>query len=458
MSRALRFPRSMGNQDALMWCAERDPVMRATTAAVTLLERAPDASRLRTRLRRAGRELPRLHQRVVEPPRAFSNPVWADDPHFDLDQHLAFVRAPRGEGLRWLLDLAAASATQGFDRSRPLWSFLVVEDLEGGGAAVVQKLHHAVTDGAAGIALMQRVYDRGPDRPFDAPPTDDSEPAAPGALRLGAAALRAASTRLARVGAARLRELSASPLSSLRDAAGELRSVAHVLRPSLQPLSPLLGKRSGRYRFDTLSVPTASLKAAAHRVRCKLNDAYLAAVAGGWRRYHAHHRKRVQGLRISMPIDLRGAGGAAVAGNRMMPVRLVLPVSERNPARRMRRIRRLVAAEREQPGLAHVETLAGMLGLVPAPLLVSALGAVARSIDFVAACVPGLPIPLYVAGARVEALHTFGPTAGTAANLTLFSYLDRAAVAINTDAAAVPDPEVLLECMREGFDEVLKLG
>ncbi len=55
----------------------------------------------------------------------------------------------------------------------------------------------------------------------------------------------------------------------------------------------------------------------------------------------------------------------------------------------------------------------------------------------------------------LESLFAFGPTAGAAANLTLFSYRDQAEVTLNADAAAIPDPDVLIECMRKGFDEVL---
>ena len=71
---------------------------------------------------------------------------------------------------------------------------------------------------------------------------------------------------------------------------------------------------------------------------------------------------------------------------------------------------------------------------------------------------PGPPQQLEVGGAPVEALYAFGPTAGTDTNATLFSLGERAFITLNVDPAAVPDPGRLAECMREGFDEVLKLG
>jgi hypothetical protein len=82
----------------------------------------------------------------------------------------------------------------------------------------------------------------------------------------------------------------------------------------------------------------------------------------------------------------------------------------------------------------------------------------ARSVDFIASCVPGPPDPLYLAGSAVETILPFGPTGGSAANFTLFSYAGEAAVSINADPAAVPDPHVLRDCMHESFEEVIGLS
>ena len=65
---------------------------------------------------------------------------------------------------------------------------------------------------------------------------------------------------------------------------------------------------------------------------------------------------------------------------------------------------------------------------------------------------------MYLAGAAMEQIYAFGPSAGSAANITFFSYLDRAHLAFNLDPGAIPDPRRLVSCMKEGFDEVLKLG
>jgi hypothetical protein len=121
-----QFPHTMGFADALLWRMEGDPLLRATTVAVTVLERAPEPERLRRTLERASHEIPRLRQRVFDLPVALATPLWLDDPAFDLDYHLRWLRAgrplaPRGARPRRIL------AMQAFDRDRPLWEFFVVE-------------------------------------------------------------------------------------------------------------------------------------------------------------------------------------------------------------------------------------------------------------------------------------------------------------------------------------------
>jgi hypothetical protein len=83
-------------------------------------------------------------------------------------------------------------------------------------------------------------------------------------------------------------------------------------------------------------------------------------------------------------------------------------------------------------------------------------GSMLRGVDFVTSNVPGPPFPIYLSGARVVSQFPFGPMAGAAANITLLSYVDDLNIGVNTDPAAVPDPDVLLDCLQEGFDEVLK--
>ena len=72
--------------------------------------------------------------------------------------------------------------------------------------------------------------------------------------------------------------------------------------------------------------------------------------------------------------------------------------------------------------------------------------------------VPGPPFPVFASGAHVERMFGFGPLSGSAANITLFSYDGQIQIGINTDRAAVPDPDVFVRCLAEGIDEVMSLA
>ena len=68
------------------------------------------------------------------------------------------------------------------------------------------------------------------------------------------------------------------------------------------------------------------------------------------------------------------------------------------------------------------------------------------------------PVPMYIAGAEVERMYAFGPTIGTAFNVTLISHVGNCCVGINADTAAVPDLPVLKDSLAEGFRTVLDMA
>jgi diacylglycerol O-acyltransferase / wax synthase len=185
-----RFERHMSDEDALMWNIEKDPILRSTILAVAILDRAPDWSRLRTRIERATRVIPRLRQRVLSPPFRLGPPRWVVEESFDLDFHLRRVRLSPPGDRRALLDALQPIASAAFDRARPLWEFTLFEGLDGEGAALAMKVHHAVTDGVGGMALLTELIDLERHPAEAAAAADDATlPAVPIGERLGTIAL-----------------------------------------------------------------------------------------------------------------------------------------------------------------------------------------------------------------------------------------------------------------------------
>jgi len=119
-------------------------------------------------------------------------------------------------------------------------------------------------------------------------------------------------------------------------------------------------------------------------------------------------------------------------------------------------LRELIRSQRDEPALAATEAIAGILNRLPTSLTTQLFGSMLKGIDFVTSNVPGVPIPIYLAGAKVEANFAFGPLAGAATNITLLSYQDELHIGVNMDPAAIPDSDVFMASLREGFEAVCK--
>ncbi|MET1048851.1 MAG: wax ester/triacylglycerol synthase family O-acyltransferase [Acidimicrobiales bacterium] len=459
----LDFQPRMSDADKLMWTIERDPLLRSTITSVVVLDGPPDHARLKDKVERASRTVIRLRQRVIGNALSFSPPRWEVDPNFDLDYHLRFVKAANDGSMRELFDIAEPIGMQAFDRARPLWEFTVVEGLEEGRAGLIMKIHHAVTDGVGGVKLLLETFDAEPD-----PGEPGDLPEAPAVHVMGQAerladAVAHEQRRVMGVAKRSFGTLSTAALVTVADPVGAgarvsetVASALRLLAPASEPLSPLMTERSLSVQFHTLTVPLAEMKIAGRRAGGKLNDAFVAAIASGWRRYHDHHGKPAGALRMSMPISVRTAATENVAGNQFAPARFPVPLTVVDPVHRMKVVRDLVGRARGEPALALTEPLANLLNHLPPDVTTGIFGSMLRGVDFVTSNVPGPPFPIYLSGARVISQFPFGPMAGAAANITLLSYVDDLNIGINTDPSAVPDPETLVECMQEGFDEILK--
>jgi WS/DGAT/MGAT family acyltransferase len=463
-ARELRNDRRMTDVEALMWNLEKDPYLSASIANVTVFDRPPDPDRLRARLERAVVMVPRLHQKVVPALGRLAPPEWRADPDFDLDYHLRWVALPAPGTMRQLLDLAAAIVHDPFDRTRPLWEFVVIEGLEGDRAAMVQKLHHAITDGEGGIRMSEQFIDLARDATEPIAP-DRPPPPAPLPASLVETTVETATHQLRRAfGVARRTvegglELAQHPsrVAALGDDVVELgRSALRQLVVSDHAHSPIWTERSLRRRVEVLQVPLAEAKAAAVQLGGSLNDLFVAAAAGGAGAYHRAAGTPVDELRITMPVSTRRDHSAG--GNAFTPTRVLLPVGIEDPAALFTAVRERLAVTKGERALSVVDGLAGVANLLPTSVSVRLARQQVETVDFATSNVRGAPFPLFIAGALIEANYPIGPTGGTAWNLTLMSYDGSLDMGLNADVVAVPDPEVLRDAIVQQFAALIAAG
>jgi WS/DGAT/MGAT family acyltransferase len=455
--------RHMSDVEALMWNLEKDPHLSAAFGNVTTFDRSPDHDRLRERMLGTSVIFPRLRQRVAPVLGRLAPPEWVDDADFDIDYHLRRIALPAPGTDRQLFDLAAKLAAAPFDRSRPLWEFTVVDGLEGGRAAMLQKMHHTLTDGEGGVRLSAQFVDL----ERDPPPADGElpEPDAAGGPPRGRPLPVLAATALAhnlRRQAGTARRVVAGVAGTVTDperlvrlpadAIDVVQSLSRQALVSGDRRSPLWQERSLTRHFDVLRVPLDDAKRAAKALGGSINDLFVTGAAGGAGAYHRAMGEPVDELRISMPVSTRSDRSAG--GNSFTPTRVLVPVGP-EPEERFAEVSARLSVTKGERALGFTELLAGVVNVLPTSLLVRMAKSQVQTVDFTTSNVRGAPWQLYIAGALIEGNFPLGPVAGTAFNLTTLSYNGSLDMGLHVDRAAITEPDLLRACIEESFGELL---
>jgi WS/DGAT/MGAT family acyltransferase len=415
-------------------------------------------------MERATRAVPRLRQRVVTSWAPWGHPEWVDDPEFDLDHHLRWVDLGGEADDRELYDLAATLMRQPFDRERPLWEFVTIEGLAGGRAAMLQRLHHTITDGEGGIRLSVQFLDfeRDPapaeqrrsrrDAPADTAPAEATDPGADVAQPTtfwgrSAATLGDVAARIGGGAAAIPRRGS------------ELGAVARstVRQVSVGPhRSPLWRERSLDRWLGTTVLDLEDVRNAAHHLGGSVNDLFITGAAAAAGRVHDAAGTPVDELRVSMPVSTRHDRSAG--GNAFSPTQTLVPTGELSCQERFTRVHETLTGVKTERVIEALEGAANAASMLPSAALVRSGQHLAGSVDFVCSNVRAAPFDLFIAGGFMEANYPLGPLAGTAFNLTTMSYRGWLFLGLVTDPAAVHDSDELLGEIVQAYQELLRAG
>lgn len=449
----------MGLRDAGFLYLER-PEASLHIGCIAVLDRRVSAEALCQRLLARLPRMPRYAQRARVVPFDAGHPVWEDDPSFDVSHHVRAWSIPTPGGDAELAELSANLFELPLSRERPLWEMHVLDGLDGGRTAVLQKVHHCMVDGMAGAQLLEVLLDEAPSD-YDADPLPRlPEPSRGSARRLGDAiseGARAPWSLAARALEAAVRpERARSALAELRDAAFQAVRLATTQVPELPWNGPIGPRR--RLCFQTLPMEGVS------RVRSMrggtVNDVVLSVLAGGLHHYLASigippHRLELTAM---VPVSLRSPDEARALGNRISAMLVPLPVDVAQPLARLQATRTITERLKETRAWAGIDALLAQLEAVPVPML--ALGGRrlrhVRIANLVCTNVPGPRATRYLGSARVEALHPVVPiTHGLGLGVAVFSYDGQLHVGINADAESVPDPEKLHLGIAEAWAELM---
>jgi WS/DGAT/MGAT family acyltransferase len=466
----------MSPSEAVMWAVEKDPALRSDFTNVTILDALPSEARLRATVERAVVEIPRLADRVVSPPLRIAAPEWRSDPTFDIDYHIRRIAIPEPGSMRDFLDVAQVTTAPPLDRSRPLWEFTLVEGLEDGRAALLQRLHHTITDGVGGMRLSLSLVDlerepaAGIGETVRAAAVDGGAPDGPGpdpvdrdspvdVIREAVADRAAQSVELLQQLAGGAFRVATAPRrfpERLHDAGELLASLRRQVLVTDRGHSQLFATRSLARRYDTLAVDLDPLHRAGKAHGASVNDVFVTGIARALAAFHREFGERPESLRMAMPVSTRTRGD--FAANRFAPSRVVVPVAIDAANDHLRAMQLTLHGIRQEPALDAADLLAAITAGVPTAVLVSLLRAQTRTIDFATSNLRGSPVDLFLGGARIEASYPMGPRAGVPLNVTVMSYCGELHLGIHSDPAAVVHPELFLDCLRSSFSELAALG
>ena len=477
--REQRFERHMSDAEALMWNIEKDPWLNPSGGSLTILDRPLDFEHFRAQIAAAVADVPRLRERVVPGIGRFRPPVWRPDPEFELDYHVRPVALPRPGAQRQLLDLVGTIYQDPYDRTRPLWMFYVIEGLEGGGGALVWKIHHTVADGT-GAARLAEAYVQ-PTRQAPDPPTVDLDAiiaadlateqlASAGAPQRLVGTVTGSVTHTARRQAGIARRMvgelgmwGADPGRARDSATGMVRTARQVGEQLFGGDdekgggSPLWGQRSRHRHLELLSFPLDAALAAAKRLGGSLNDWFVTGAVNGAVRYHDARGVPLTSLRTSFVVSTRS--DRAIGGNSFTPSRLSVPAGPMDAADRFAEVSARMQAKRQGvKGQGMLAGIAGVLNLLPTSVVAGFARSQGAKQDFATSNLRGSKRPMYISGARVEGSYPFGPLAGTAFNITGMSYAGAFEIGLFVDPVAVEDPAELRDDIGTAFQELISIG
>ncbi|HEU5033774.1 MAG TPA: wax ester/triacylglycerol synthase family O-acyltransferase [Mycobacteriales bacterium] len=407
--------------------------------------------------------VPRYRQKVRWVPGHVANPVWVDDEDFDISYHVRRSALPRPGTPEQLYELVGRVQSRQLDRSRPLWEIYLVEGLADGRFAIITKTHHAMVDGISAIDIGTLILDVEPT------PRDVVEDAwiprpEPSAAELLLGAVRdnlRRPTQMVETVRGEIADVRGIGQRALGTATGLVAAARTSLRPA--PPSPLNATIGEQRRFATAQTRLEDYK----RIRAvhggTVNDVVLATVAGALRVWLLTRGESVtprSQVRAMVPVSVRTDQQAGTLGNRVSALFVDLPIGEPSPVVRLHQLSYAMKAHKESGQSVAADALVALSGFAP-PTIHSAAARLAsglsrRLFNVVVTNVPGPQFPLYAAGARMLECYPVVPLGkGQAVSVGLTSYDGGVYYGLNADRDAMPDVDVLAQCIEESLDELL---
>lgn len=390
--------------------------------------------------------MPALRRRRVAIPHRLSLPVWVEDANLDASAHIDWRVAPAPGGNRELADAVADVAAIPLDPDRPLWHMTVVDGLADDRIAVIVKLHHAVADGGAAVAMLLNAFLTDQSDAIVVPADPEPEPSRRELFGF-AARSRARQVR-------HLPVLGREMYTGMRAAQRAAReSDGAIAMPFDCPRTPLNVSLSAQRTFAMVDLPIGDLLDIKRSCNTTLNVVYLVLCGGAVRRYllglgALPDKSLMAGVPVGTRID-----PTRLSGNHFDNMYVPLRTDLADPVARLRAVHAASSKARGIRAAMGHEMLERRAALTPLHLYPLGLRLWARSkladrvrppINLVASNVAGPREAPESEGGVISALYSVGPILeGIGLNITAWSFCDKLGVSVLGCPASLPDPWAL---------------
>ena len=388
--------------------------------------------------------VPHFRWKLHTVPLGLDRPYWVEDEHFSFDHHIKRIALPQPGDHATLCDVAANLYARHLDRTKPLWEIWLIEGLEDGKFAYLQKFHHCMMDGEGAFKFIEIICDLEPDP--HVPRTVDPSI---GNARAGKVPSYPERSRNA------WRHIAKLPGEAARNAYDILRprileQLTWPRKPpedrAVVPVTSFNGEISSERAMAFTSIPMKDLKKIKSHFDVSLNDVILALASSAIRRYLlVHSDLPVEPLRTNIPVSLRSETDNSMS-NKVTNTTVTLATDLDDPVARLREINReseQAKARAHSGGKSVVELfqmmppilISSVMGSLPSEQAPQIIGA-----NLIVSNVRGMPVPMYIAGARIENMYPMSIiTAGMGINFTCVSYNNSMDFGIIVDPDQVPD-------------------
>jgi diacylglycerol O-acyltransferase / wax synthase len=406
--------------------------------------------------------VPRFRQKLAIPPAQSGRPFWIDDPTFNLAYHVRHSALPAPGSEEQLRNLAGRLFSQALDRSKPLWELWLIQGLEKNRFAIINKTHHALVDGVAGVDIATVLFDVKPvpepseDRTpwVPSPPPSQAELAAEGVRELAEAPVKLG---LRALRAARHPRYAAKRVAEAAEALGEVAWNFTNPAPEL-PLNVEIGSHR---RFTWSRGSLEDFRRIKGALGGTVNDVVLTVVSGALRRWLQGRGIRTEGLelRALVPVSIRAEDEHGHLGNRIAAMRGPLPVYVEDPVKRLAIVRAAMNDLKDSKQALGAEVISRFNDFAPPTLLAQAarINFSTTLFNLIVTNVPGPQIPLYVLGRELQDVFpvAFLPEHHALA-IAIMSYHGCINFGLLADYDSMEDVEEIAQGLGDSLDELLE--